>query len=268
MIFTGIKYVINQNLQNLYRIVSITRYERVAENRESDLGGLWNILSPLIQIATYWFTFGLGIRGGAPVSGIPYIQWMLAGLVPWFFISACIRKGTNAISSKISVLEKMSFPTSILITTTVASEFITHLITFSIVYVLFLIQGYKPLVNNLALIYYLFCGTIFSISFGLVFSVLAMIKRDVKNLVSSSMRMLFYITPILWSTENLSTSLRNIIQLNPLYYIIEGYRISLFPSLAQGNLTGGIFFWGVTISMFCIGCKLMYKYRAKFIDLA
>lgn len=264
----GITYVFQQHYNNIHRIFSITRYERIAENRESDLGGLWNILSPMIQIATYWLVFGLGIRGGAPVSDIPYIQWMLSGLVAWFFLSACIRKGTSAILSKISILEKMNFPTSILITTTVTSELITHLITFTLIYILFLLQGYTPRIENLMLIYYLFCAIVFSISFGLVFSVLTMLKRDVKNLVSSCMRMLFYITPILWTTEKLPLILQNLIKLNPLYYIVEGYRASLFPSTIQIQIEITIFFWIVTLMMFTLGCKLIYKYRAKFIDLA
>lgn len=268
MTIEGIKYVFNQHFRNIHRIFSITRYERIAENRESELGGLWNILSPMIQIATYWLVFGLGIRGGAPVSDIPYIQWMLAGLVPWFFLSACIRKGTNAILSKITILEKMNFPTSILITTTVASELITHLITFVIIYSLFLLQGYTPRLENLMILYYLFCATAFSISFGLVFSVLTMLKRDVKNLVSSCMRMLFYVTPILWTTEKLPLLLQNLIKLNPLFYIVEGYRSSLFPSAIHIQHEIGIFFWIVTSTMFALGCKLIYKYRAKFIDLA
>lgn len=268
MSIKGIKYVLEQHLNNLYRIFTITRYERIAENRESDLGGLWGILSPMIQIVTYWIVFGLGMRGGKPVADIPYIQWMLGGLVPWFFLSACIRKSTNAILSKISVLEKMNFPTSILITTSVASELITHLITFVIVYAVFLLQGYTPNLHNLELIYYLFCSTFFCISFGLVFSVLTMIKRDVKNLVSSCMRMLFYITPVLWTTEKLPVILQNLLKLNPLYYIVEGYRASLFPSLPGIQPETAILFWITTLCMFSTGCTLIYKYRAKFIDLA
>ena len=118
------------------------------------------------------------------------------------------------------------------------------------------------------ILYYLFCATAFSISFGLVFSVLTMLKRDVKNLVSSCMRMLFYVTPILWTTEKLPLLLQNLIKLNPLFYIVEGYRPSLFPSAIHIQHEIGIFFWIVTSTMFALGCKLIYKYRAKFIDLA
>lgn len=265
---SSIKYVLNQHISNIYRIFSITRYDRLSSNRESKLGFLWEILSPLIQIGTYWFVFGLGLRGGQPVNGVSYLCWMLAGLVPWFFLSACLRNTTNSILSKINVLEKMSFPTSILITTTVLNEFITHIIMIIILQLLLLFQNIKLPLINIQLIYYIFCGFFFSISFGLVFSVLTMLVRDTKKLINSTMRMLFYVTPILWTTENLSPLMNWIMKLNPLSYIIEGYRVSLFSQFTESEPQVTLAFWLITLSLFCLGCSLIYKNRRKFIDLA
>ena len=86
----SIKYVLNVNIQNIYRMLCIVKYEILSENRDSNLGMLWVVLDPLIQILSYWFAFGVGIRGGKPINDIPYITWMLAGIVPWFFLSASI----------------------------------------------------------------------------------------------------------------------------------------------------------------------------------
>ena len=87
-LINSLKYVVIENIQNLYRIFCIVKYEILAENRDSKLGMLWSILDPLIQIFAYWFSFGFGIRGGKPVNGVDYINWMLVGLTPWFFLSA------------------------------------------------------------------------------------------------------------------------------------------------------------------------------------
>lgn len=266
--FNSIKYIFNQHTQNLYKIFSITRYDRIASNRESKLGFLWEILAPLFQIGSYWFVFGIGIRGGDPVNGIPFLYWMLGGLIPWFFLSACLRNTTSSILSKTSVLEKMNFPTSILITTTVLNEFITHLIMLVILCGLLITQGALPSIINLKLIYYIFCAVFFSISFGLVFSVLNMLIRDTKKFVNSCMRMLFYITPILWTTEKFPATVCWLMKLNPLAYIIDGYRSSLFPQLASPEPAVSIAFWVITLSLFCTGCSLIYKNRRKFIDLA
>jgi len=77
----SIRYVVSENISNIYRIFLIAKYEILAENRDSKLGILWNVLNPLIQISTYWFVFGIGIRSGKPVDGIEFLDWLLAGMV-------------------------------------------------------------------------------------------------------------------------------------------------------------------------------------------
>ncbi|WP_455540006.1 ABC transporter permease [Terrisporobacter sp.] len=266
--FESISYLIKEHKQNLNRIISIARYEILAENRDSYLGFLWNILGPLIQIGTYWFVFGIGIRNGKPINGVPYMQWMLSGIIVWFFVSACLKKGTSAIHSKANVISKIKFPTSILVTTVVVSELFDHIIMIGIALILLLLQGFRPSIENLQLIYYMFCCVTFCISFGLVFSVLNMMTRDVKKFVTSTMRMLFYVTPILWTMENLPKSIQYVMKCNPIYYLVQGYRSSLFPTSGFGpDLTTTIIFWIINISLFSIGSILTYRNRYKFIDL-
>ena len=113
-----------------------------------------------------------------------------------------------------------------------------------------------------------FCAVSFCISFGLVFSVLNMMTRDVKKFVTSIMRMLFYVTPILWTMENLPGWIQFIMRCNPIYYLVEGYRVSLFASNGFSmSLTTTIIFWIINISLFLIGSILTYRNRYRFIDL-
>ena len=111
--FTAIGFVIRENFENIYRTFSIARYELLADMRDSKLGLFWNFASPTIQVLTYWFVFGYVFQRKA-VDGIPYMAWMLGGMVVWFFISPCITDGCNAIFSKSDVISRMKFPVSIL----------------------------------------------------------------------------------------------------------------------------------------------------------
>lgn len=264
----SISFVIKEHVTNIYRIMSIARYEIISENRDSNLGMLWSILNPLIYILTYWFVFGMGIRNNKPVDGIPYLHWMLAGLIVWFYMSSCIRKGTNAIQSKLNILEKIKFPVSILPATIVMSKMIEHIIMIILLYIFFITQGFKPDIRNLQIIYYLFCSVVFCISFGMVFSVLSILVKDIKKIIPSALRILMYITPILWTTENLTNGFQFIMKCNPIYYIVDGYRRSLFSVYGYTiDILSTIIFWLITIGLFIVGCILMYKYRYKFIDI-
>ena len=68
----SVKYVISENLNNTFRIYSISKYEVLATARDSKLGLFWNFANPVIQCLTYWFVFGLVFDKKA-VDGITYI---------------------------------------------------------------------------------------------------------------------------------------------------------------------------------------------------
>ena len=263
----SIKYVIKENISNVYRIFCIAKYEIVSDNRDSKLGSVWSVLDPLIQIFAYWFAFGLGIRGGKPVNGVGYLEWMLVGLAPWFFLSAAIRNGTTSIHQKAHIITKMKFPISILPTTAIVKELFTHLIMLGLVIVFFVLRGNKLSISNLTVLYYIFSGVAFTISFSMVTSVLNMSTRDVKKAINASMRLLMFATPILWTMDKLPNIAVKLMQFNPLYYIVEGYRNSLLYNVSIfSNIKPMIVFWLMTLTLFVIGSYLMYKFKQKFID--
>ena len=265
--FTGVRYVLSENLQNLYRIYAIAKYELKADMEDAKLGFFWNIASPAIQIATYWFVFGY-VFHRSEVDGIDYLSWLLGGMVMWFFIHPCITGGCSAVLNKINVITKMKFPVSILPATVIFKEAFNHICLLGVTMVLFILIGHYPSVHWLGLIYYLICAILFLISLTLVTSVLTMLARDVKKFVGSIIRLLMYLTPLFWNVNSVSGIVRQIIMANPLYYLVAGYRDCFFYH--RGFLYYRhqmLFFWIWTVLLFCAGSTLMYKFRTRFIDM-
>ena len=274
--FKSVQYVLKENFSNLFRIYSIAKYELLADMRDSKFGIVWNFLSPTIQVFTYWLIFGVAwYRKPIKVNGIevPYLLWLIVGYAAWWFIQPCITQGCSAIHSKINVITKMKFPVSVLPATVVCKEFFNHLCMLLIAFTACFIYGEFPSLYWLNLIYYAFCSFVLVEAIGLIFSVLTMLWRDVKKLVTSLTRMLFYFTPLIWnchfgSNVPFHSVLNKIMKLNPLYYIVNGYRDSIFyhrnfwdhPALT-------VYFWIFTIVAFVAGSMLMYKFKKKFIDL-
>ncbi len=266
--FVAIKYVLQENFQNMFRIYSIAKYELLADMKDSKLGVFWNFANPMIQVLTYWFMFGYVLQRKA-VGGIPYIVWMLGGMVVWFFMSPCITDGANAIYRKTTVITKMKFPVSILPMTIVLQKLFDHGCIMVIVVVVFAVCGYYPSIHWLGLVYYLFCAIAFAVSLSLVTSVLNMLARDTRKLILACMRMILYLTPILWSLDNMGSELlKKIISCNPIYYIVQGYRDCFFYHkgiMAYGWSMG--WFWGITLVLFFFGSYMMYKFKTRFIDM-
>lgn len=52
---------------------------------KSYLGLFWSYIQPMINIGVMWFVFSVGFRTGDTEPGIPFILWLICGLVPWYF---------------------------------------------------------------------------------------------------------------------------------------------------------------------------------------
>lgn len=50
----------------------------------SYLGFLWAVIQPTISILIFWFIFQVGFKS-MPVDNYPFILWLVAGIIPWFF---------------------------------------------------------------------------------------------------------------------------------------------------------------------------------------
>lgn len=267
----SVYFVLKENIVNFYRTISIARYELMGDLRDTKLGFLWNLLNPMIQLFTFWIVFGIGIRGGRAVGHISFLPWMVVGMTVWFFVSPCITQGVNCIYSKRNIITKMKFPVSILPATIVFKELFNHFCTFGVVLAILIVRGHVPTIYWLGCIYYMVAAICFCIALNMITSVLNMFTRDVKKLVNALMRMLLYMTPILWTMETMEIAhpmLVKVLKLNPLYYIVEGYRGSLFfKDPFWNHPVQTMYFWGLVIIMYMVGCTLMYKFRSRFIDM-
>jgi len=268
------KYVIHENFTNLFRIYSISKYELLADMRDTRLGLFWNFAHPLIQVLTYWFAFGVVFNKKDVMVynvSVPYIFWMMGGMVIWFFISPCITNGCNAIFSKTNVITKMKFPVSVLPATVVLKELFNHFCLMIILFIIYFIFGVYPTIQWIELLYYCFSAVIFSISLSLTTSVLNMLIRDTRKMILAIMRLLLYLTPILWNLNSLNSMPRwvgYIMKANPIYYLVQGYRDCFFYH--KGILfyhNSMILFWLITFILFAFGSSMMYKFKHKFIDM-
>lgn len=217
-------FILREHKANFYKIYKLALYDFITPLRDTYLGALWIILSPLSQIGVYWFVFGLGIRNGKPIDGHPFLLWMLAGLIPWFYISASISAGTLAIYSKAAIITKMKFPTSIIPTNTILTQLLNNIPLIFIMILSYVFNGYKATIYYIQIPYYIIAATLLLIGISLITSALVMAVRDINRLVGTVLRFMFYLTPILWTTINLPPIGLKIIRLNPFIYIIEGFR--------------------------------------------
>lgn len=259
--------ILNEQLRSLPLIIRIALYDTKSKYQSHYLGVLWQLLNPLIQIMAYWFVFGIGIKRGAPVDGYPFIIWMLAGIIPWFFIGPTLTGGANSIYGRINLLSKMNFPVSVLPSITIISNLFSYFTMIFIFIIIMVFNGYYPTLHWLQYVYYLFCMIVFMFSISLFNSTISVIIRDYQQLLQSATRLLFFLTPIFWNMNHLNHTLQTILKLNPFYYIIDGFRKTfLNGEWFFQDVKYALYFWIITSIFFILGSILHMKFRNRFVD--
>ncbi|MGI2748472.1 ABC transporter permease [Bacillus cytotoxicus] len=259
--------VLKEQIDSVYLIKRLSIYQVKSTHKDNYLGIVWEMLNPLIQMSIYWFVFGFAIRGGSGVEGVPFVYWLVSGISVWFFINPATMQASKSIYTRLNMISKMSFPMSVIPSYVIMANFYQHIILIGIITIIFVLSGQGLSIHYIQLVYYMFATVMLVFAFSLITSTLATIVRDVQMVVQSLMRMLLYLTPILWTPERLPAFLREIIQINPLCYIIKGYRDAF---LGTGwffeNIKYGLYFWGVVFFMLLIGTAVHVKFRKHFVD--
>ncbi|WNF37329.1 ABC transporter permease [Bacillaceae bacterium IKA-2] len=265
--------VIQEQIKYFYLVRRLSLYEIKSKNKNNFLGMAWEIINPLIQITIYWFVFGYGIRERQPIEVaegmyVPFLQWMLPGIIIWFFFYQSTIEASKSIYTRLKMLSKMKFPMSVIPNIVIFAKFYTHLIMVLVTFLILQFSGYSINIYYLQIVYFAFATFMFIYSLALITSTLATFVRDVQMFLQAVLRMLLYLSPILWTISTLPASIQIIMKINPLYYLIEGYRHAFLGLgwyfIDQWQYT--LYFWIVTVALFLIGSILHIKFRKHFID--
>ena len=233
----------------------------------SYFGLLWSFVQPLATIGVFIFVFQVGFRS-APIENFPYALWLTAGLVPWFFFSEAWNSSTNSYFEYSFLVKKVVFKISIIPMIKVVSAMFLHIIFVFIMITIFAINGYYPNLYFLQLIYYSFAMSAYIISLSLITSSIMLFFKDLAQIINIVLQFGMWLTPIMWRYTMIPEQYRWILKLNPMYYIVEGYRDSLIFNLCfwhKYNQT--LWFWGITGVLFLMGLVCFKKLKPHFADV-
>src|SRR5690625_2541690 len=227
--------VIKEQIEYFYLIRRLSLYEIKSKNQNNYLGMAWEIINPSIQLVIYWFVFGT-IRNRAPVEiggeSVPFFTWLLAGFFIWIFCYQAIIQGSRSIYTRLRMLSKMNFPMSVIPNFVIFSNFYIHIVVLFMSMIIFQFRGYYVTIYYLQFLYFMFAAFCLLFAISLITSTLSTMVRDIHMFLNSILRMLFYVSGVLWPITILNgyPTLMKLMMLNPIYYLIQGYRAAFFGS--------------------------------------
>lgn len=233
----------------------------------SYLGIVWAFVQPIVTILVYWFVFQVGFRSGV-IDDTPFVLWLTAGLVPWFFFNESLNSATASLLDYSYLVKKVVFNVEIIPLVRIMSSLFVHLFFCVFVMFLFVLNGIYPCLEWLQIIYYSTCLILLIIGITYMTSSLVIFFRDLSQIIMVILQIGMWITPIMWNKEMISGKLQLVFKLNPLYYIVQGYRDSLiYHKWFWEREYETAYFWIITVICIAIGNKIFNKLKIHFADV-
>lgn len=267
--------ILNELKRSWKVVIRIAKYNNQQMYRRNYLGEFWQFADPLLQIGIMVLMFA--VRTGADESNAQapgiggFIIWMALGMVTYFFMQSAMTKSAKSIQSQYKLLSKMQFDLSAIPLIEIITE-LRRYFTMMILIILGIIfyMGIWPSIWWLQYIYYFVAMISFLYALSLITSTITVMVPDFYNAYSAILRVGMWVSGVIITIDSppFPETISNILKLNPLYYLIQGFRDTLLlnPVLFWEHTTLTLIFWGVTLILFIVGASLHLRFRKKFMD--
>ena len=194
-----------------------------------------------------------------------YVVFMVCGLIPWNYFSTVINRASFVMIENGNIIKKVYFPREILPLSLVTSETVTFLIS-SILILLFTFgYGLGLTVNILFYPLVLLVQFVLLLGISLFVSSITVYFRDLQHFIGVLLQLFFYATPIVYAVDVIPENFRWILNLNPMTYIIEGYR-DIFWGQTTPNIMTLLIVLGIGILLCITGYFVFNKLQKKFAE--
>lgn len=241
----------------------------------SYMGIVWALAQPVVTVLMYWFVFDIIFnqettaiaRGG---TAVPYVLFLTSGLVPWFYFTEALQNGTTSLLEYNYLVKKVLFKISILPLIKVMAALFIHAFFILVMFVVAIFYGYTPTIYTLQIFYYIICEFILVLAISYTTCSIVVFFRDLTQIIAIALQLGQWATPILWDINTMikNDNLKWIIKLNPVTYIVEGFRNAVYgDTWFWEHFYSSTYFWLVTVALFVIGSLIFKRSKVHFADV-
>lgn len=253
---------------DLKLIVKLAKNDFTTKYAGSYLGILWAFVQPVITILLYWFVFQFGLRAVSPVQEVPFIVWLITGMIPWLFFAEALLNATNCMLEYSYLVKKVVFKIGLLPIIKATSALFVHVVF--LLFLLFVCSVYQLSFSlyTLQVLYYSFCVFFLALAISYMTSAIIVFFKDLGQIINIILQIGMWATPIMWSYTMIPAQYQWIAKLNPVYYLVEGFRDTFIYHVWFWERTmQTIYFWGVSAILFVIGIIVFKKVKPHFADV-
>jgi lipopolysaccharide transport system permease protein len=194
--------------------------------KQSVLGVLWALLTPLVTVAVFTLIFGRVAK--IPSDGIPYPVFCYVGLLPWLFFAQSVQRATQSMVAERNLLTKVYFPRLLVPISATLAPLVDFAIASSLLAAMMAWYAVIPSPHALYLVpLCVIWAWLVAIGVGTLLSALNVYFRDVGQVIPFLIQVWMYASPVVYPTSLLPERLRWLHALNPMVGVIDGLRFAL-----------------------------------------
>jgi len=274
------KRTVDQNglKANLVLIGRLSKNDFKTKFAGSYLGVVWGFIQPIVTVLVYWFVFQKGLKANGvklnDTINVPFVIWLLSGMIPWFFFSDSLNGGSRALLDYSYLVKKVVFNINILPIVKIISGIYTHVFFICFGLILNICYGFMPSLYTLQIIYYSACMFIFVLGLSYITCSIVVFFRDLGQIISIALQVGIWATPILWNLNSMIADhpqyawMKYLFKLNPMNYIVEGYRNALIDKIwFFETFFSTAYFIIITLVLFAVGALVFKRLKVHFADV-
>lgn len=237
----------------------------------SMLGSLWAFLTPLFNIMIFAFVFSqvMGAKlesFGAEFSQFGYSIYLISGILFWNSFSSTLIRVSNVFDEKRGILGKVGISLITLPIYVVITEAVIFTISFLFFFGYLAVIGFPFTKYMLLIPLVYFLQQFFAYAMGFILGVFSVFMRDIKEIVSLLLQLLFWMTPIVYVVTIIPERYQFVFEYNPFFWLVSSVR-DLVISQNVPSLIPLIAIFVLSIALFLLGIFLATRLERDIRDL-
>ncbi|GAA3504860.1 ABC transporter permease [Streptomyces prasinosporus] len=247
-------------------VLAFSQAKLTAQYSQAKLGQLWQVATPLLNAAVYFFIFGLLLGADRGIPREVYVPFLVTGVFVFTFTQSSVLAGVRAISGNLGLVRALHFPRAALPVSFALQQLQQLLFSMVVLVVVVLAFGSAPALSWLLVVPALLLQFVFNTGLALIFARLGSRTPDLAQLMPFVLRTWMYASGVMFSIpamlqgKDVPGWLADVLQWNPAavymdlvrFALIDGYGSSYLPphvwAFAAGwallaGTVGFIYFW-------------------------
>ncbi|MFJ6730234.1 MULTISPECIES: ABC transporter permease [unclassified Streptomyces] len=249
-------------------ITAFSTAKLTAQYSQARLGQVWQVMTPLLNAAVYYFIFGVLLQ---TKKGVPdYIPFLVTGVFIWTFTQSSIMAGTRAISGNIGLVRALHFPRAALPISFCLQQLQQLLFSMAALVLILLVVGVPPAVSWVLAVPALTLQFVFNAGVSMILARIGAKTPDIAQLMPFVLRTWMYVSGVMWSIDNLLSQhtdmppwVADVLRANPAAVYIDLMRFALIDSFHADQLPPHVWAWAVGWSLLAGVGGFIYFWKAE-----